>query len=224
MLLAYLVAATVAAAAAYGAADYQELPYWRRWDRGMVRAVLGLICLFFAVVGIGVVALAQHFDLLFDDGTGAAVANGVIWGGATFVLLRVEFTGFGLSQVGPARSLLKLYLARIEPTLTRGADRNVRRRIGDLRPKDLCHVSLALFLKYVEPELREDLLERHLEKLNVLHVQALAPEDPEDPADWVTAHTARGLLRHRCERLIVDNRDADVELPVDDVPERRPDA
>lgn len=223
MLLTYAVAAAVAAVAAYGAADFQKLPYWRKWDRGMVRAVLAVICFFFALAGVGVRALAQHVGLVFEGhGAGAAIVNGVVWGGATFVLLRVDFTGLGFEPTAPARSLLNLYLTRIDPTLTRGANRNVRRRLGDLAPKALCRVSLELFLKYVEPTLREDVLEEHLERLMAVHVQAITPEDdPEDPTEWIAAQTARGLLRSRCERFITDNLDHEIELPTDDVPERR---
>jgi hypothetical protein len=225
MLLAYLAAAAVAAGAAYGAADYEKLPYWRRWDRGAVRVALGLICIAFALAGLAVTALAAHLDWkLQGSGAGRDLTNGVAYGAVTFILLRVEFTGFGLASVSPARTLLKIYLARVDPALTAGANVNVTRRLGDLKPKQLCQVSLDLFLRHVQPDLPVAITDEHLLLLVGLHAQAMHDGDADDTLGAVMVDTARGLLRHRCWLLIVDNLDSTVVLPDDDVPEHWPDA
>lgn len=211
MVIAYLVAAAVASAAAIGAVDYPKLPYWRRWDPGAVALAVAVICALYALSGVAVAGLAQHFDWeVLGSGAGRGWANGAAYGVAAAGILRLEITSFGLANASPARILLKLFLQRFEASLDAAANRAVPRKVGDLRPLPLCQASWQLFLRHVRPEVPADIGLTDAQWLRELHARALDVQDRTDATRMADAVEAQEHLRYYVEKLIIDHEDATV--------------
>lgn len=214
MALAYLVAAAFAVAAAFGAADYPKLPYWRRWDPGAVALALATIYSLYALTGLAVAGLADHLDWkVLDSGAGRDWANGAAYGVAAVGILRLEITSFGLSNVSPARILLKLFLARFDASLDAATTRAVPRAVGDLRPLPLCQVSWQLFLRHVSEDVPADIRVSDALWLREIHAQALTGGDTADSTRMADALEAQARLRYYVETLILDNEDWTIHFP-----------
>ncbi len=220
MVIAYVVAAAVAACAAIGITTHPKLDFWWARDRGALVFALGVIYLLYAITGVAVTGFAKYVSWEpLTHGAGRAWANGAVYGAAAFLLLRLEITSFGLSVFRPARLLLQISLDRFEPHLDAGARRHIARQVGDLRPLTLCRISWSLFIRYVAPPA----LERHSDALAVggwlreTHRRALGAEGAEDPFSGEEAIEAQERLRVNIEELIVVNLDVSVDLH-EDVP------
>lgn len=220
MIIAYLVATFVATVlAAVNGPRFPDLPYWRRWDPGPVRAAIGVIWSLYAATGLAVTALADHMDwTLLDTGGGRDLANGAAYGAAAAALLRLEITSFGLSAISPARTIFNSTLKRLSGWLQAGADRRVPRVVGELRPQQLCRGSWRLALRYVRPRLAANDPQKaadHLQLLRGLHASARA-RDHDTGMSLPEAMEAQETLRFYIEELIILHRDSTIEFGQDD--------
>lgn len=213
MVIAYVVAGLFAAVAAVGAIRDPRVPYWWRWDRtGLARAV-GVICLIYAGNGLLVTALAEHFGVrVLHGGSVAPWVNGLIYGLAAFLLLRWDVVTLGFAGFTPARVLVDLFLEQFGGWLDVGAERGVKRAVGDLKPPTLCCVSLQAYLLHVEPELTDDKAKGYLAWLYGEFEQMWAEGEPDDSdAAWGSI-LAVERVRWSLVALIVDNPDATIDL------------
>jgi hypothetical protein len=219
MIIAYVVASSLAAAAGIKAAHHPRLAFWRRWDPGAVRAALAAVFAIHALCGVAVAGLAFHLDWqVLDSGAGRHWANGAAYGIAAAALLRVEITSFGLSPISPARVLFHVGIELFEGWLDRGAARAVPRQLGDLRRKQLCRVSWNLYLRHVKDELTPTDALTEGRWLRATQATALARDIAPNEAI-----EAQERLRYFCEHLILARHDATINFPAPDDDDQRHD-
>jgi hypothetical protein len=213
MIIPLLVAGAVAVLVGFVRPDYPDLPYWWRWDPAPVVMVLFVTYGLYAIIGVGAAAVAEHFGLRpLATGAGRDWGNGVVYGLAAGLLLRIESTTFGLIDLSPARLLLKRLLDLCKQWLDVGTHRTVARKIGDLSAQRLCEVSIRLFVKHVEPQVDKDVAEMHRAWLNDQCLHATKDEYSMEAAGLDSALGAREQLRNYIENLIVTEKDATISL------------
>jgi len=197
----------------------EKLPYWRKWDPVMLRLALSSLVLCAAAAAVLASWFASSLGWRWDShGALRSVEDGLTYGCLTLVLLALDISGPGAELFLPLRLLYKLYVRRIHPFLTSGADRNVKRRLGDLKPEQVVAVSNELYARHVAPGLDEDIRPAHVDRLVSLQRQAL------EPAFQLEGDLALEMLRVRCEITIKDREDIVIDLPKPSVPRRRRDA
>jgi hypothetical protein len=213
MIIPLLVAGAVAAMAGFVRPDYPDLPYWWRWDPAPVVMVLLVTYGLYAIIGLGVAGVAEHFGLkLLTTGSGRDWGNGVVYGLAAGLLLRIESTTFGLVDLSPARLLLQRLLDLCKQWLAVGTHRTVARKIGDLSAQQLCEVSIRLFAKHVQSQLEGEVAESHRAWLNDYCLRATEDEHSMEAAVLDGALGAREQLRNYIETLIVAEKDSTISL------------
>lgn len=212
MIIAYLVAATFAAFAAQGGTEFPKLDFWRRWDPAAIFCALVVVYLIYALTGVAVTGLAEHFDLhVLSHGAGRAWINGAAYGTVALMFLRLNPEVVGLEPLIPAKVLLKAFLRGTTPRLESGAARAVARKVGDLPPHTLCRVSWQLYKRHVEGQMHPVDVARHARWLRALQRRALA-DGSKEPWGEADALEAQGHLRYYVERLIVDHEDFTIAL------------
>jgi hypothetical protein len=223
MFLAYLIAGIFAALAGYLLFRPEMLPYWRKRDPIMLRIVMGVMCLSRSALAVAVTVLALGLGWRWG-GTGElrAVEDGLTYGFVSVTLLYLDFSGPGLEVILPARWLLRLYERRIDPFLTAGADRSVRRRLGDLKPEQLVDLSNELYARHVGPGLGKAVVEEDRRRL--VSLQTAATSRGDDHFDQYYARAALTDLRIQCELTIVEFRDHVTDIPDPCVPRHGSDA
>lgn len=217
MIVTYLVAAAIATLAARGLAHHEKLPYWRRWDRAAVVVELGTIYLIFALTAVVVTLVAHQLELAVA-GAARYWINGLIYGAVTVAVLRIDFSSIPLlEQASLGRDLVTWYLRRFEPKMDAAAKLGVARKIGDLRPRQLCRVNWQLFLRHVRPTLRPDVAIADARGLRELYASALGSKYSSDADTESSALMAQELIRFEIERLIVLHQDSTISIPPEDL-------
>jgi hypothetical protein len=212
MVIAYLVAAAFAAFAARGGPEFPKLAFWRRWDPAAIYCSLGVVYLIYALTGVLVTGLAEHFGLRpLSNGAGRAWVNGAAYGAVAMAFLRLNLEVVGLDLLSPARVLLKAFLRSTTPMLDNGASRTVARKVGDLRPRPLCRASWQLYLRHVEGQVQPRVAVEHAQWLREQHRLAL-DGGSRDPGRETDAAEAQERLRFYAERLIIDHEDSTIEF------------
>jgi len=212
MVIAYLVAAALAAVAARGGPEFPKLAFWRRWDPAAVWCAEGVVYLIYACTGVLVTGLAEHLGLRpLSSGAGRAWANGAAYGVVALAFLRLNLEIVGLDLLSPAKVLLRAFLEGTTPILDGGAQRSVARKVGDLRPRALCRASWQLYLRHVERVVPPGVAEEHAHWLGAYHPRAL-DGGSDDPWRETDATEAQERLRFYVERLIIDHHDSTIEF------------
>jgi hypothetical protein len=215
MSVSYVVAALLAMAAGYRAADHPRLECWRRFDRGLLRFALFWLYLLHGLAGAVVVAVAKHIGFApVSSGAGREWANGVIYGTIAAALLRLEISSIGLVTLSPARIIFKLGLETFERRLDAGVARAVPRQLGDLQPRPLCAVGWRLFARHVRARLDPDVALAHADWLNSLTAAVLAGSEAVSPQEKADATEATEALRQYCEDHILADCDGTVSFAV----------
>jgi hypothetical protein len=215
MIVSYVVAALIAMAAGYRAAEHPRLECWRRFDHGLLRFALFWLYLLHAVAGIVVAAMAMHLSFKpVSSGAGRDWANGVIYGTIAAALLRLEISSIGLVTLSPARILFKLGLETFERRLDAGVARAVPRQLGDLQRRPLCAVGWRLFARHVRPRLDPDVALAHSDWLNGLTAAVLAGSEAGSSQAKADATEATEALRQYCEDHILANCDGTISFAV----------
>ena len=216
-MIVYLVAAAAAALAAFGATRDPNIPFWRR-DRVALTFALGWIYSLYALTGALVAVLAEHAGWhLISDHDGGEWANGLAYGIAAYLILRVDVIPFVAITAAPAKLLVDLFLGRFAPRLDTAAATAIERKVGDLTPDKLIKLSFRLYRKYVAKlvetgEIKPRVAKNHKKCLFRVHARVREAEPVVDSDLAAQTVAAIEYLRDYVSEMLIDNRDGTTDI------------
>jgi len=217
MVIVYAVAAAAAALAAFGATRDPNIPFWRR-DRVALSFALGWIYLLYALTGAFVAVLAEHAGWhLISDRDGGEWINGLAYGLAALLILRVDVIPYVVITVAPAKLLVDLFLGRFTQRLDDAAASAIERRVGDLSLDELIKLSYRLYRKYVASlvetgQLKPRVAKNHKRCLFRVHRQVGNAEPVPDSDMAAQTVAAIEYLRDYVSERLIEERDGKTHI------------